>query len=60
MDVDSKLRLHKDYSCVARWRRNADESALFWEDLASRIVNRVQLSTDGRKAYLTAAEKTFG
>jgi IS1 family transposase len=41
-------------------RRDADEAAIFFEDLASRLANRVQLTTDGHKAYLTAVEKAFG
>lgn len=41
-------------------RRDADEAAIFLEDLASRLANRVQLSTDGHKAYLTAVERAFG
>jgi hypothetical protein len=33
---------------------------LFIDDLASRLANRVQLSTDGHKPYLKAVRKTFG
>ena len=29
-------------------------------DLAGRLANRVQLKTDGHKAYLTAVEDAFG
>ena len=29
-------------------------------DLAARLANRVQLTTDGHKAYLTAVEDVFG
>jgi len=29
-------------------------------DLAGRLANRVQLTTDGHKAYLTAVDKAFG
>jgi 3-methyladenine DNA glycosylase/8-oxoguanine DNA glycosylase len=32
----------------------------FMEDCASRIRNRVQITTDGHKAYLEAVENTFG
>ena len=32
----------------------------FMEDLLSRQVNRVQLTTDGHKAYLEAVEGAFG
>jgi len=52
-----------DTKLIPSWhvgRRDADEAALFMEDLASRLANRVQLSTDGHKAYLTAVEGTFG
>ena len=30
------------------------------DDLASRLANRVQLTTDGHKAYLDAVEGAFG
>ncbi len=30
------------------------------EDLASRLAHRVQLTTDGHKAYLSAVENAFG
>jgi len=32
----------------------------FMDDLASRIANRVQLTTDGHRAYLEAVEGAFG
>lgn len=32
----------------------------FMQDLASRLANRVQLTTDGLKAYLEAVEAAFG
>jgi hypothetical protein len=32
----------------------------FMEDLAGRLANRVQLTTDGLKLYLTAIERAFG
>jgi hypothetical protein len=32
----------------------------FMEDCASRIRNRVQITTDGHKAYLEAVEHAFG
>jgi hypothetical protein len=31
----------------------------FRQDLAGRLVNRVQLTTDGHKMYLSAAEDAF-
>ena len=30
-----------------------------WTDLAASLANRVQLTTDGHRAYLVAAEKAF-
>jgi hypothetical protein len=30
------------------------------EDLASRLANRVQLTTDGLRTYLVAVENAFG
>ena len=40
--------------------RDADAALLFMEDLASRLAHRVQLTTDGHKAYLSAVEEAFG
>jgi len=40
--------------------RGADWAKDFMEDCASRIRNRVQITTDGHKAYLEAVENAFG
>ena len=40
--------------------RDADAAYLFMEDLASRLANRVQITTDGHRAYLSAVEGAFG
>lgn len=40
--------------------RDADAAFTFMEDLASRLTHRVQLTTDGLKAYLSAVEDAFG
>lgn len=40
--------------------RDADAALTFMEDLASRLANRVQLTTDGHAAYLRAVEGAFG
>ena len=32
----------------------------FMDDVAARLVNRVQLTSDGHKAYLEAVEGAFG
>ena len=55
MDADTKL--------VLSWRlgsRDAHTAKEFIDDLAGRLANRVQLTTDGHKAYLTAVEGAFG
>ena len=41
-------------------KREADYAYAFMEDLAGRLSNRVQLTTDGHKAYLKAVEQGFG
>lgn len=40
--------------------RTADDAHSFMLDLADRMNHRVQLTTDGHKAYLDAAEDAFG
>jgi IS1 family transposase len=55
IDADSKL--------IASWvvgRRDAYYAHEFIADLQSRLANRVQLTTDGHKAYLSAVEDAFG
>ncbi|MDB6137607.1 MAG: uncharacterized protein JWO94_679 [Verrucomicrobiaceae bacterium] len=55
MDADTKL--------VCAWlvgSRDADSAAEFMSDLAGRLTNRVQLTTDGHRAYLTAVDEAFG
>lgn len=41
-------------------RRDTDTATAFIKDLASRLANRVQLTTDGHRAYLEAVEDAFG
>jgi len=55
IDADSKL--------IVSWLvggRGGDFAKLFISDLASRLANRVQLTSDGHKAYLDAVEDAFG
>jgi IS1 family transposase len=40
--------------------RDGHTARIFIDDLASRLANRVQLTTDGHKAYLEAVEGAFG
>lgn len=55
IDADTKL-------CVSFLvgGRDARFAAAFIEELASRLANRVQLTTDGHHAYLTAVSGAFG
>lgn len=55
LDADSKL--------VVGWfigDREYEAAHAFMRDLAGRLANRVQLTTDGNVAYLTAGEAAFG
>jgi IS1 family transposase len=40
--------------------RGAQTAKAFMDDLASRLANRVQLTTDGHRVYLQAVENAFG
>lgn len=55
LDADSKL--------IVSWLvggRDSEYAMAFMDDLRSRLANRVQLTTDGHKAYLEAVEGAFG
>jgi IS1 family transposase len=54
LDADSKLII-----CWYLGRRDADAAYTFMTDLASRLSNRVQLTTDGHGAYLNAVDEAF-
>lgn len=55
LDADTKLII--SYLCGGR---DADYANDFMQDVASRVASRVQLTTDGHKAYLDAVEGAFG
>jgi IS1 family transposase len=62
-DVWTWVALCADTKLVPCWLvggRDADFATLFIRDLASRLANRVQLTTDGHRAYLSAVEEGFG
>ena len=40
--------------------RDSDSAMIFMDDLAARLANRVQLTSDGHKPYLEAVEGAFG
>ena len=55
IDADSKL-------CISYLvgLRDAEDATLFCRDTASRLASRVQLTSDGHRAYLPAVEDAFG
>src|SRR5271169_667162 len=55
IDADTKLIL--SYLCGGR---DASWACKFMEDLASRVTTRVQITTDGHRAYAEAVEGAFG
>jgi IS1 family transposase len=40
--------------------RDSEYAMILMDDLRQRLANRVQLTTDGHKAYLSAVEEAFG
>jgi IS1 family transposase len=62
-DVWTWVALDADTKLVPTWfisTRDAGAAYHFMHDLAGRLANRVQLTTDGHRAYLTAVEDAFG
>jgi IS1 family transposase len=55
IDADSKLII--SYLCGGR---DASWACKFMEDLASRVTTRIQITTDGHRAYAEAVEGAFG
>ncbi|KXS32534.1 MAG: Uncharacterized protein AWT59_1367 [Candidatus Gallionella acididurans] len=55
IDADTKL-----IPCWHVGTRDLASAKAFISDMASRLANRVQLTTDGHKAYLEAVEEAFG
>ncbi len=55
MDADSKLMIS-----YLVGNRGAECAKDLMDDLRSRLANRVQLTTDGHRAYLEAVEGAFG
>lgn len=55
LDADSKFVIS-----YLVGNRDAEYAKEFMQDVASRLKNRVQLTTDGLKAYLDAVDEVFG
>jgi IS1 family transposase len=62
-DVWTWTAIDADTKLIASWMLGSRDAAAardFMADLASRLAWRVQLTTDGHKAYLTAVKAAFG
>ncbi|MGD0288335.1 MAG: DDE-type integrase/transposase/recombinase [Candidatus Binataceae bacterium] len=62
-DVWTWTALDADTNLIVAWhvgRRDAHAAYEFMSDVASRLTNRVQLATDGHRAYLDAVDGAFG
>lgn len=62
-DIWTWVALCPDTKLVPTWfvgNRDAGCAYHFMHDLADRLAHRVQLTTDGHKAYLNAVEDAFG
>jgi IS1 family transposase len=55
LDADSKLIVS-----FLVGDRDAEAAGAFMQDVADRLANRVQLTTDGHQVYLAAVEDAFG
>ncbi len=62
-DVWTWVALDADTKLVPTWlvgERQAIDAYVFMKDLASRVKNRIQLTTDGNRIYVRAVTETFG
>jgi len=62
-DIWTFVAIDAETKLVVSWLvggRNAEHAEIFMRDVASRLANRVQLTTDGHSMYLSAVENAFG
>lgn len=62
-DVWTWTALDRDSKMIVSYLvggRDLEYATAFMDDLRTRLANRVQLTTDGHKAYLQAVEDAFG
>jgi IS1 family transposase len=62
-DVWTWVALDPDTKLVCTWlvgRRDGPDATMFIGDLARRLRNRVQITTDGHRPYVDAIERAFG
>lgn len=61
-DVWTWVAIDADTKLVASWlvgNRDARTASVFMDDLSRRLAHRVQLTTDGHSAYLSAVHDAF-
>lgn len=62
-DVWTWTALDSDSKLIVSWLvggRDGEYALAFMDDVKDRLANRVQLTTDGHRAYLNAVEEAFG
>ncbi len=62
-DVWTWVGIDADTKLAVSWlvgNRDAETANIFMQDVAGRLANRVQLTTDGLKAYIDAVDTAFG
>lgn len=62
-DVWTFVAIDPDTKLVCSWligQRDGADATLFLLDLAQRLKNRVQITTDGHRPYIDAVEQAFG
>jgi IS1 family transposase len=62
-DVWTWTALDADSKMILSWsvgRRDVDSARVLMNDLAARVANRIQLTTDGLRVYLDAVGEAFG
>jgi IS1 family transposase len=62
-DVWAWVAIDADTKLIPTWRlgkRDSETATEFIQDLAGRLANRVQLTTDGLKVYINAVLDAFG
>jgi IS1 family transposase len=62
-DVWTFTAIDADTKIIVSWHvgsRDLENATMFMKDVAARLKNRVQITTDGHKMYLDAVESAFG
>jgi IS1 family transposase len=62
-DIWTRMALDADHKLVISYLvggRDASTALVFMKDVGERLANRVQMTTDGHKAYLDAIDDVFG